>query len=129
MRGDVIFAHTRGQPFKPCELAELPPLQAREARVHAQWWHQRVHENPLAMLDSLPGSIFDCVRGTTDSELVFALFLSQFPPEDVDGPATIPHVGHKKFCTINISHGSNDAGIETPFSKSWVAEEHRHVPP
>ena len=42
------------------------------------------------LLSSFNDEVFKSIRGTTDSEHAFALFLSQFQPEDVMGPEAAP---------------------------------------
>lgn len=91
MYGDLIFAHIRAAShMSPVSLQNCHPFR----RGRLVFMHnggisgiKRIRRN---ILNSLTDSIYSSVNGTTDSELAFALFLSQFPPEDVDGPAAVP---------------------------------------
>ncbi len=91
MRGDLVFAHIRAAShLSPVNLQNCHPFRRGKLVFMHNGGISGFKKIRRKMLDELPDTIYSCVRGTTDSELAFALFLSQFPPEDVDGPATIP---------------------------------------
>ena len=88
---DLLFAHIR---------AASPKMLVSEANCHPFRRGQFVfmHNGGIsgfskirrAMLASFNDAVFKSIRGSTDSEHAFALFLTQFQQEDVMGPDAAP---------------------------------------
>ena len=97
---DVAFAHIRAASLgMPISEFNCHPFRIGKF----MWMHNggisgydRVKRS---LLSALPSTIYNTIRGTTDSETAFGIFMSQFPDQGLHGPGNQYTKDPKKFYT------------------------------